>query len=182
MNAFLTEVSEIATTVWLSLLALILLIKYLSKTPIDKKSSFELTIFVILCLQVLHLYLEYYLGGLFAQPEILENEVKLARLRAAWYLSFAFTDFMAVFVVNQLIKFFELSKNWYTTLFLSCIAFVGFLQIVRYLDRFILLTDNFGGFYSNTIIMVNPIMTVCVLIYTLDVIVKMKFSPRQKEA
>lgn len=98
----------------------------------------------------------------------------------AWYIFFAVTDFLLVFISYFFIDKYKIPMQKVSALILTAYIALGFVQTARYADRFVFKTDVLGGVYTSLIPAINGCLTISILVYSVGA-VWMHRSQRSKE-
>lgn len=148
----------------IELVALIIYISFRSlNTPkgLDKVCFPWIVVFMCIT-SIIHLGIELSARKMFGIESLYDYGVLL------WYLGFAITDF--VFVIGTILfcEKLQLKKDFISSTVLFCFAFLGLIQIVRYVERYVLEIDSdlMGWVYTNSIVMVNILTTTGVCFYS----------------
>jgi len=124
-----------------------------------KLDSFTIVLALMCCADLLHMGAE---NGLYL---LYESHPELAK--RAWYFTFAFADFLFAFAAYKACDMANVNVGKIARVMMLTYLFLGFCQLIRYADRFLINTDALGGFYSAITPAVNSCIAITVLIYTL---------------
>jgi len=126
-----------------------------------KRTSFVVAALVLCFANVLHMIFQFFLNILFDSALydgfIYEFTVRL------WYIFYAVTDmFFAVFIYT-ILKRMSIKPGVHCHIICGCFVLLGFIQIGRYADRFILSADYLSQVYTVGIPFINTFLLVVVL-------------------
>lgn len=138
-----------------------------------RRDSFTVTLCVMCILVMIHM-------GLDDLMMVWYDKGYTELVTHAWYLFFATTDFMLVFITYSLIDKYKIPMQKASALILMAYITLGFVQVIRYADRIVFKTDVLGGLYTSMIPAINGCLTVSILVYSVGA-VWMYRSRRSKE-
>ncbi|GGW89783.1 hypothetical protein [Alteromonas halophila] len=141
----------------------------------QKVTVFSVVLFVQFFMEMLHQGIELYVGEI-------DGTLPAHLINFFWYMSFAVTDILIIFVLFRLIRLFKLRADWLVKAVAGSYAMYALIQLSRYIDRMLLETNILGAFYRAAIINLNNIvvlMLVCYLILELVGFVRKKHSDTQ---
>ena len=81
-----------------------------------------------------------------------------------WYLFFAITDFAFVIFCILFCNKYKLEQNQFGNYILMIFILLGFVQLLRWLDRLVFDLNLLGGFYSIAIPTLNTVMAVTLIV------------------
>jgi hypothetical protein len=137
---------------------------------IAKRDAFVIALSASCVLSIFHQYLDYTL------MKMAESEANIEFVRNAWYMSFALSDFMYVFVVYYITDKLNLKQCKVTTFILTSYIVMGFIQLFRYADRILMETDLLGGVYQHMIPTINIAMLVAISYFVVSNLVRLKLN------
>lgn len=139
-----------------------------------RKTSFVITVAIVCAVNILHISFQLGMNILF-ESESFTGVIYDISIRA-WYLFFALTDFGVAVFVYLFLGRLSLKPDYKCHVIAICYTILGFIQLCRYADRFVLGYDFCILLYQNGI----PLVNVFVLLITLSGVVS-DCSRNQKE-
>jgi hypothetical protein len=152
MQLFLYTIGE-----YLLLLNIIAL--FISVLVLPHRTAFVAILLFIIILQLLHMWFEGYLLN------ILADTLEKKDVRTLWYMGFAVTDFLFVWVAISYCNLKELLRDKSSNFILLSTCVLGVVQMLRYADRVLINTDVLGDFYSLSIPTLNLGITFAAITY-----------------
>ncbi|WP_034898897.1 hypothetical protein [Paraglaciecola psychrophila] len=152
MGNLLTSIGEVLTAINFAALLLILALK-------QKRTAFEVIVFITMLLSIGHLTIEYKLHKMGV------NGGDVGFIRAAWYLGFSSTYLIHIVVCTLYCNAKNLVRDKSSTIILISFFIAAILQVLRYIDRLILETNVLGPLYTNGIPAINSICTIVIVMY-----------------
>lgn len=154
---YLTDFSKASLAIWLVALLTTSFFRFLFPHHFIKRSSFEPVLFLTILMACLQICWELLIGSMFGDNSLKEL------VAALWYLGFALSDWVLLFVLFWVLKRFSIASCYCTDTILISYAVMGLMQLVRYCDRYILELNSLGFFYKNGIPAINCIITIVVI-------------------
>jgi hypothetical protein len=140
-------------------LAIVLISTLAYLIVIMKRDGFLVIIIMSCILSALH---QFYDAALLSYAQKEENR---ELVRDLWYLGFASSNFMFVFIFYKVIDKLLIPHSAITCFFINCHVSLGFIQLIRYADRVLLKTDLLGNAYQLAIPAINLSMVIITMIY-----------------
>lgn len=134
-----------------TVLNMVLLIIYVAL--VTRINSYTIVLAGATIIEILHLSVSTYLHRLFGIEEFAYAVFHI------WYLTFAITDFLLVFFVIYLCKKLNSPLQFGSKLVLSIFFFLGWVQLVSYLERLHLNSAFLDPFYRSGIPVLNGVIT-----------------------
>lgn len=157
INEYLTLISKASLAIWLGVLIATITIKYFFIRSTTQRSALEFQLLFLVIMGTLRQAIEYRVGQLFGIDELKHW------VRVIWYFSFALTDFTFVIFTVLFIRWQKLKSTYCVNGIFCVVMTLGLLQVARYVDRFVLETDQLGYVVSNGVPAGNTIITMLVV-------------------
>lgn len=161
MIEYLFEINKMSLALELAALFILATIHFLTSGHSRIFIAFPLVAPLMCATSLLHLGIE------FASRMLWSSESTLALGSAIWYLGFALTDFLFVVVTVLVCRKYSLKRDSLSVFILIAFFMMGFIQVTRYCDRYIIQTNALGDFYTYSILILNLMTTVGTSLFAL---------------
>lgn len=152
MENFLYSIGE-------HLLLLNVIALFISVLAFPQRSAFVSTLLLIVVLQLFHMWYEGYLLNTLA------NELGKKDVRTLWYMGFAVTDFLFIWLAVSYCSIKNMVRDKASNFILISIGALGVVQMVRYADRVLIGSDVLGGVYKIAVPTLNFSITFLAIAY-----------------
>lgn len=164
MIDFLFQINKMSLALELAAVFVITASNIISVNHRARRSAFPLVVLLMCVTSISHLGIEYVSRSMWASDET------LALGSLIWYLGFSVTDFIFVTLTIYACRRFSLRRDALSDFILFAFFVIGFVQIIRYTDRYILGFDVTGDFYRYLILTLNLMTTIGVCLYSAEYI------------
>ena len=131
------------------LLLLNIVALFISALAFPQRSAFVSILLLVVALQLLHMWYQPYLMNELSRT-LTKDDVRLL-----WYMGFAVTDFLFVWLAVIYCSFKDMMRDRVSNFILINVATLGVVQMVRYADRVLIGTDLLGPAYKLAIPALN---------------------------
>lgn len=154
-----------------TLLNLVALLVYV--LVVRQITVFSFVLVGVMVIEVLHQGISFYLQSFYGDPSVVEI------VFASWYLGYAATDFLFYGLTMHLARTYRFPLDPISNVVMKAFLIMGVMQIVRYVERLITDSDLMGAIYSNSIVLINMIISIMLLGYVAVIFFK-NFMPKNK--
>lgn len=92
-------------------------------------------------------------------------------VRFAWYMGFAFIDFLVIVSLHKIHLYTKTPYSFITKAFALGVLVRGMLQIIRYAERFYFNTDYLQAIYKSGVLAINVSLGITAIVFTVIVLV-----------
>ena len=129
---------------------------------VNKKTAFTFVVMLSCLLGLSHIGWEIFLGVLIA-----DGSTSKHLIGGLWYAGFAISDFAYVCITVILCNKLKLALDKTCNFILVTYLAFGFIQMLRYGDRYVFITDLLGWVYTNIIPALNLGISASIVSYVL---------------
>lgn len=153
MLEHLFEINKMSLALELAALFTIVAAAFLNPQSKKHKTAAPFVISMMCLTSIAHLGIEYISKSMWADPST------LALGSVIWYLGFAVLDFLFVFFIALICRKLKLQRHVLSDFILVVFFTMGYIQIARYCDRYILETNLASDLYTYSILSFNTMLT-----------------------
>ncbi len=133
---------------------------------VQKRTAFSVILMMVCVLDIAHTLYQVQIEKLY-NIEAYEDLVS-----ALWYLGFAFTNLIFVYLGIKICTKQRLTTDRVSSFILLSYFFLAIVQLARYADRYIIETDVLAGAYRVAVSTLNVGVTVMVVVFVFTVVSK----------
>ena len=126
---------------------------------VKRLTIFSFVLVGLVLLEAIHLGLEHYMWYIYKTW----NNYSAAYF--LWYVGFALTDFLFVFLLFRTARMMNTQMEWISSFVTYVYLILGVVQVARYFDRVVYKTDFLVTMYKDGIPLLNTALSAAVFIF-----------------